>query len=183
MSDFGTMLDPHSIRFERLLPGPLERVWNFLTKSENLATWLAQAEVELRVGGRVELHFDVDEAPGRKKVGSLIRGVVTRGEPPRLLEYTWVVPAPAESPSAERPVPDTIVTFELHPRGQDVLLVLTHRRLPSALIPRFGAGWHTHLEVLKARMSGEAPEAFLAVFDRVLPGYEQQAAKRETRGQ
>jgi uncharacterized protein YndB with AHSA1/START domain len=88
MSDFGTMMDSHSIRFERLLPGPVEPMWDFLTKPESLATWLAQAEIELGVGGRVELRFDVDEAPGRKKAGSLIRGVVTRCEPPRLLEYT-----------------------------------------------------------------------------------------------
>jgi hypothetical protein len=74
-------------------------------------------------------------------------------------------------------MPDSIVTFELHPRGQDVLLVLTHRRVPSALRPRVGAGWHTHLGILQARMSGKVPEAFLAVINRVLPSYEQQAAK------
>jgi hypothetical protein len=33
---------------------------------------------------------------------------------------------------------------------------------------------------LAKRTSGEAPEPFLAVFNRVLPSYEQQAAKLET---
>jgi len=32
-------------------------------------------------------------------------------------------------------------------------------------------------------MHGQAPEAFLAVFNRVLPDYERQASKLETGGQ
>jgi uncharacterized protein YndB with AHSA1/START domain len=46
------------MRLERLLPGPVERVWAYLTESEKRATWLCGGEFELRVGGRVRLEFD-----------------------------------------------------------------------------------------------------------------------------
>lgn len=182
MADLGTIIDAHTIRFERLLPGPIERVWDHLTKPECLATWLAPGEMELRVGGRVELRFDVQEAPERAKAGAIIRGVVTRCEPPRALAYSWSDASPGQPP-AESPIGESVVTFELEARGEDVLLVLTHRRLRTAMITKFGAGWHTHLGVLLARMSGQEPEPFLPVFHRLLPHYEQHAATLETDAQ
>ena len=53
--DFGTLLESGVVRFERLLPGPIERVWAYLTEPEKRARWLAGGEMELWVGGRVEL--------------------------------------------------------------------------------------------------------------------------------
>jgi uncharacterized protein YndB with AHSA1/START domain len=178
MSDFGKVIDSHTIRFERLLPGPIERVWEYLTKPDCLATWLAAGDMDLHVGGEVELRFDVQEVPAREKAGAIIRGVVTRCEPPRVLAYTWVDASPGK-PAAGKPGFDSVVMFELEPRGEDVLLVLTHRRLPAALKPKFGAGWHTHLGILVARLRGEEPEPFLAVYQRVLPLYSREAAKPE----
>ena len=53
---------------------------------------------------------------------------VTRCDPPRVLSYTW-------GEHSE-------VTFELSPQGDDVLLVLTHRRLPdrTAMVMAAAAG-------------------------------------------
>ncbi len=34
MTDLGTIVDAHTVRFERLLPGAIERVWDYLTKPE-----------------------------------------------------------------------------------------------------------------------------------------------------
>ncbi len=64
MSDLGTIVDPHTIRFVRDLLGPIGLVWDHLTKPELLATWLARGEFDPRVGvGLLELRFDVDEVP------------------------------------------------------------------------------------------------------------------------
>ena len=53
------------------------------------------------------------------------------------------------------------VTFELTPKGKDVLLTVTHRRLPDrATMLMVGAGWHMHLDVLVARATGTEPEPF-----------------------
>ena len=173
MTGLGSVIDSHTIRFERLLPGPVERVWDYLTRPECLATWLAEGEMDPQAGGQVGLRFDVHEVPERAKAGAIIRGVVARFEPPRVLAYSWV-DASADRQPAESP--DPVVTFELEERGGDALLVLTHRHLPAALMPGFGAGWHTHLGILLARLRGEQPEPFLAVFRRLLPIYARQAA-------
>jgi hypothetical protein len=40
------VIDSQSVRFERLLPGPVERVWDYLTRPDLQRTWLAEAAVE-----------------------------------------------------------------------------------------------------------------------------------------
>jgi uncharacterized protein YndB with AHSA1/START domain len=133
-----------AVRFERLLPGPLERVWAHLTDPGKLAAWYGEdGSIEPRAGGAVAL------------MGGHIRGVVTQWQPPRKLAYTWNVHAPGE---AESPYPESYLTFELTAEGDQVRLVLTH--LP--VLDRFEAqnmmGWHTFLDMLGQTLRGEALE-------------------------
>ena len=53
-----TLVEPGTVKLERLLPGPVERVWAYITESDKRAKWLAAGEFDLRVGGRVRLEFD-----------------------------------------------------------------------------------------------------------------------------
>ncbi|MEX2483874.1 MAG: SRPBCC domain-containing protein, partial [Brumimicrobium sp.] len=53
----GIFPKPGTIQFERLLPGPEERIWDYLTKSELKAQWLSAGDVEPWVGGKVEFRF------------------------------------------------------------------------------------------------------------------------------
>src|SRR4051812_22534974 len=99
MSEFGVITEPGTIRFERLLPGPIERVWAYLTDSEKRGRWFASGHMELRAGGRMTLTFRHSElspaaepTPERFKQyenGVTFHGQVTRCEPPRLLAYSW----------------------------------------------------------------------------------------------
>jgi hypothetical protein len=57
MSKYGERIDDSTVQFVRLLPGPLERVWEYLTDSDKRATWLAGGTTELKVGGKMEMHF------------------------------------------------------------------------------------------------------------------------------
>ena len=57
LSEFGVVTQARTVRFQRVLPGPIERVWAYLTESEKRGRWLASGPMELRVGGRVELNF------------------------------------------------------------------------------------------------------------------------------
>jgi uncharacterized protein YndB with AHSA1/START domain len=57
MNEYGVVIEPRTVRFERVLPGPIERVWSYLTDSEKRGKWLASGPMELRVGGRVDLKF------------------------------------------------------------------------------------------------------------------------------
>ncbi len=51
MNDYATRIAPDAIRLERLLPGPIERVWAFLTESDKRARWLAAGDVEALLAG------------------------------------------------------------------------------------------------------------------------------------
>lgn len=172
MSEYGEVTGLDTVRFERQLPGPIERVWRYLTDSEARRTWLAGGEMELRVGGRVEHVFrnselttEDDPVPAKyADQGDEVRmhGRITAVEPPRLLAYTWT----EGSGESE-------VRFELAPSGDGVLLVLTHRRLASRddLIGVSG-GWHTHLGILAARLAGTEPEKFWVRHMRLESEYE-----------
>jgi uncharacterized protein YndB with AHSA1/START domain len=169
MSEYGVITQPDTVRLERVLPGPIERVWTYLTDPEKRGTWLAAGPMEQRAGGRMELHFQHANLSARKEPiperykqhagGHRLEARVTRCEPPRVLSFTWA------GESRE----DSEVTFELTPRGNEVLLVLTHRRLPDrkAMISVAG-GWHAHLGVLSDLLYGREPGPFwsaLAVID------------------
>ena len=55
MENFGEIIEPRTVRLERTLPGPIERVWSYLTDSEKRGKWLMAGEWDLRVGGRVAM--------------------------------------------------------------------------------------------------------------------------------
>lgn len=170
MNDFGTILGAHTLRFERLLPCSLEGAWNYLTDPAFLGTWLAKGVVEQRAGGKVELHFDVEEIPERKREGAVVHGLVKRCEPQKMLAYSWGSCATASDS-------DSVVTFELRPEGDDVRLTLTHEGLASSILARCGAGWHTHLDILTARIAAQRPQAFLETWRRLVPEYEHAAER------
>jgi uncharacterized protein YndB with AHSA1/START domain len=99
MNKYGVVTEPGTIRFERLLPGPVERVWAYLTESRKKGKWLAAGDVEPRVGGKVDLHFEhrklskhddpIPEKYRHMEEGTYVTGRVTHYDPPRVLSYTW----------------------------------------------------------------------------------------------
>ena len=167
MNEFGVVTHPDTGRIERLLPGPIERVWDYLTDSKKRGTWLATGKMELRVGGKVELEFHHADlsaekiAPEkfRKNEGHVMSGQITACEPPRLLSYTF-------GDAGE-------VTFELTPKGKDVLLVLTHRRLADRkTMVGVSTGWHSHLAILIDVLNGDEPRPFWTTVTKTEAEYE-----------
>lgn len=163
MNDYGTMLDDSTIRFERTLPGPIERVWAYIVESDKRAKWLCGGDTELKVNGAVEMRFHhasmVDQIPAEDarpdKYADMpdvvtFGGKVTAIEAPHLLAHTWVF----EGAESE-------VTYELTERDDQVQLVLTHRRLNSAEEKlSVAAGWHTHLLILFEHLHGRKAPLF-----------------------
>ena len=164
--EFGEVREPETFRIERLLPGPIERVWSYLTEPEKRRRWFGAGEMELRAGGRVELQFTFSElsaekTPPTKSDGCAIPGRVTRCDPPRLLSYTW-----GSEPDASE------VTFELRPQGKEVLLVITHRRLGDrGTMVSVASGWHTHLGILSDVLNGGKARSFWATKMRMEEEY------------
>ena len=177
MSEYGVVTAPGEVRMERTLPGPVERVWDYLTASEKRRQWFAGGPMELREGGEVELVFRNGELSGegeelpekyRQYEGMVSRGRILRCEPPRVLSFAWF----------EEDGTDTTVTFELEPLGEEVRLVLTHARLQSReMMTDISIGWHSHLDVLEARLSGRTPPPFWARHAKLEADYRQRMAE------
>jgi len=113
------------IRLQRLLPASPKEVFDAWTDPESLQQWfcpetvsLTRVELDVRVGG----HFHIvmrDETKDLVHVGEY-REVT----PPQRLVFTWRSNATYDQ--------ETLVTVELHPRGNKTELVLTHEQLPDA---------------------------------------------------
>ena len=167
MTERATLIKPSTIRIERLLPGPVERVWAYLTESKKRATWLAAGEFDLRMGGRVELLFENDklsDETGPSGAGGMrkFEGKITRLEPLRALGYTW-----------DWDGRDSEVLYELTPKGKDVLLTIQHR-LPEdrGLTLAVGGGWATHVGILADQLNGVKPRPFWSTHAREMKAFE-----------
>ena len=173
MASFGTLVEPGTVRLERTLPGPVDRIWAYLTEPEKRARWLAGGEIQLHVGGRVDLWFKhADLSPigvptperfAASADGASLRGSVTACDPPHLLAFTW---GEGEARPSE-------VTFELEAVGEQVRLTITHRRLGDqrSVWANVAGGWHTHLAILEDRLHGRVPQPFFAAFERIEARY------------
>lgn len=157
---YGKLIAPDSVRIERLLPGPIERVWDFLTDSEKRSSWLAAGPMELRSGGKVEHEFrnqqlsePSDYAPAKYAgaEGFTLQGQITACKPPYLLSYLWNMGSNEVSE----------VCFELAQQNEKVLLTVTHVRLVNRNeLISVASGWHTHLDILIARLQERTPISF-----------------------
>jgi uncharacterized protein YndB with AHSA1/START domain len=168
----GKFTSPTELRIVRTLPGPIERVWEYLTDPEKRARWFAGGPMELREGGKMTLHFRhkniaPDETPpeDHKKhheTGHSMEGIITRCEPPRVLAFTFGSSGDSEA------------TFELTTQGDDVQLVLTHKSRGEDLpyMASFGSGWHTHFNHLIALLEGAPRPPFWPVHARLEGEYE-----------
>lgn len=178
MSDHGHLDEAGTLIFRRRLPGPIERVWAFLTEADKRARWLAGGDMELRVGGHVELRFlhaeltPHDEAIPEQHAelvdGHVMTSRITRIEPPRVLAFTWG--DNGNTPSE--------VCFELTADGDQVSLLLTHRRLADTHATRISvaAGWHTHLGILADRLADREPQPFWSTHEQHAAEYARRLA-------
>jgi uncharacterized protein YndB with AHSA1/START domain len=166
LADFGEVIEPNTLRIQRRLPGPAERVWEYLIDSDKRRQWLAAGDMDLRQGAQFALVWRNDELEnaGQRPEGfdaeHRIESVITEIEPPHKLSYTF-------GNAGE-------VTFELERAGDDVLLTLTHRRLPGReMMTKVAAGWHAHLDVLDAKLAGTSPKPFWENMASLRSEYEQ----------
>jgi uncharacterized protein YndB with AHSA1/START domain len=163
---YGVLTEPATLKIQRLLPGPIERIWAYLTQSDLRRQWLAAGQMEMRISASFEFVWRNDELtdpPGQRPPGlsdeHRMRSRIIELDPPRKLAIAW-------GPSGE-------VSFELDPKGNEVLLTVIHRRLPDrATILKVGAGWHMHLDILVARSTGKEPAPFWDGWSRLWEEYD-----------
>lgn len=162
---------PDAVRIERLLPGPIERVWAFLVDPEKRRLWLADGAFELRPGGKADLQFrhrnlspDAD-VPERfrdmHENGHTNHGTVIACDPPYRLAWTWGHTADDRSE----------VDITLRAEGDAVRLQLSHRRLADDALLSVSGGWHTHLDMLRARLADQPAGDFWATWEAHVARY------------
>src|SRR6185436_8555320 len=110
---YGTLIEPTTLKIQRMLPGPIERVWAYLIDSELRRKWLAAGSMELKPGAPFELVWRNDELtdpPGKRPDGfseeHRMASRIVEADPPRKLVFTW-------DGSGD-------VSIELEPRGDKV---------------------------------------------------------------
>lgn len=161
---FARLSDGSTLVLQRWLPGPQERIWRYLTESDLRAKWLASGTMTLASGAALELVWRNDTLsessdprpagfPEEQRMDSQVIAV----DPMRRLTIAWG---------------DGDVTFDLEPKGDRVLLTITHRGLadPSAR-NRIAAGWHVHGDILAAELAGEHAPSFWSAWAKLQDAY------------
>ncbi len=172
VSEYGTAPEAGTVRLERMLPGPIERVWAYLTESDKRGKWFASGPMELRVGGKIEFHFHNSKLSSHPEAipekfkqyeGMTSTGQVTRCEPPNVLSFLW----------EEEQGHASEVTFELADREGKVYMVLTHRRLRNrSEMVGVASGWHAHVGILIDQLEQREPGPFWSTIEKLEAEYD-----------
>jgi uncharacterized protein YndB with AHSA1/START domain len=136
-----------TIRFDRRLRHPIERVWQALTDPDELRGWWGETKLDPVAGGLFQLRWRNTDEHGNV---ATLDGAIARIDPPRLLEISaaWGTTDP------NQPGTRTHLTWRLEPDGDHTLLHFTNTVDPSAPDIPTAAGWHLHLDALAATLSG-----------------------------
>ena len=98
------------------IAAPIEKVWAALTYPTSIRGWMGDdstTAVDLQVGGHYQLF------------GGETTGVFTQIEKPNKLAYTW------RQGEWHKDWPDSLVSWELTPVGQQTQVLLNHNQFPN----------------------------------------------------
>lgn len=140
-----------TLHITRMIPAPIQKVWDAWTRPELLARWAApegvehiEYEVDLRVGGAYTLRMQTPEGGQHTAVG-----VYTEVDAPNRIAYTWDWVEEDYHMGV-----DTLVTVEFRPAGNATEVVLTHEHFPvSEATEGHNEGWSSCLNRLEGIFS------------------------------
>lgn len=137
--DLGTYIQFNGkpgVQFERLYPYAIERVWDAVTSSEELARWFpSRVTHEARVGGSIDFQGDPYSDPAS--------GTILTYQPPTTFGFTWG--------------PDEL-HFTLETVGEGCRLVLVNVLSEVDAAARNASGWTICLAELDKLLAGKASE-------------------------
>lgn len=170
MDAYGVLIDPNTLKFQRLLAGSIERVWAYLTESDLRRQWFAGGAMVLKVGATCEFvrHNDKLTNPSGSRPDGIPKEItnqsrITTLEVPRAIAFTWG---------------DGLVSIQLAPIGSDVQLTLIHSGLPSrAITLRAASSWHMHLDILAGLLGYGQTGPFWDGWNRLLKKYDERISK------
>src|SRR5665213_3192538 len=94
MNNMGQIVNSHTVRIERLLPAPIERVWDYFSRPEYVSTWLMECTLEPKLHGLISLKSEPIPEGSIENVQvephvTTIRGLISEFDPPRSIAFTW----------------------------------------------------------------------------------------------
>ena len=173
MNEYGELLEDGTLRFVRILPGPIDRAWSYLADPEKRAKWFCGGEAPGAPGTKFEFHFQHQnltphDDPFPEEYKEMEKGVsyqveVLDNDPPNLLRLLWPNDGGGD---------DSEVTFRLSEEGGSVKLELLQKRIPNRdhLIGA-SAGWHVHFGILEANLKGNDPWPFWSTHEKFVDEY------------
>lgn len=168
MGSKATRINDSTLQFVRILPGPIEKVWDYLTDAKKRGEWFASGPLPAKVGERFEMRFKhSDLSPNQAtppdqyiemdKNGHTSSNILLAFEPPHRLAFTFG--------GEKNPANVSEVEFLLQVEGDKVRLTLTHSKIPTDdYADGVSVGWHSHLDILQSRTEGTTPPAFWDVW-------------------
>ena len=130
------------IEFTRRLAHPPARVWEALTRPDELIAWWGDAEVDLTEGGRFTIRWLNTDDEGNTAV---MEATVAKLEPERLLVLDGDIHGR--------------IRWELTPDGDGTVLSFRSTvELEPDFLTRVPAGWHFHLDALAAHLEGRSTD-------------------------
>ena len=178
MGDVAEVLSESAIRFTRILPGPIERVWEYLHDGKKRGEWFCSGDTPSKPGETFEVRFKhADLSPTQAAPPEKYKKMDESGhvglcrllevEPPRRMVFEFDARDPNSS----------IVEFLLTQEGDKVRFTLTHSNIHNNKDARsFSGGWHSHLEILQYKAEGRTPPAFWDVWREVEQAYDKRYA-------
>ncbi|WP_167043724.1 SRPBCC domain-containing protein [Salinibacterium sp. ZJ454] len=151
--------DEADLVFTRDYDHPIERVWEFITQPALLRLWLAEAKVDLRLGGRYDLRW-LNDPKGKLDWWP---GTITALHPGRLLDSENSQHGPMRF-ELQRLGTDGTVIDGAPDAADGETLGATRLTFSNAIAPpqeKFItmslAGWHIHLDHLAAALDDDPP--------------------------
>ena len=172
MDDKAIMTGPMRLEIRRVLNGPIERVWEYLTDGALRQQWFCGGTTASEPGGPIVFEFDhrrlSDKTPPERYADSSVSvmgGRVLVCEKPTRLKFTW----------DEMHVDgESTVTILLKDLGEKTELHLIHEDLVPEIQPGVMGGWHAHLDLLVDLLKGDPARDFWTHFSALEAGYEAQ---------
>ena len=172
MDNYATRPDEHTVQFVRILPGPIEKIWDYIADGKKRGEWFASGALP-PVGETFELRFKHSELspnqappPERFKemdaTGHVGRERLLALEPPHRMVMSFGLEQGGVSEVEFK------LTQEGDPKDNKVRLTLTHSKIPDrAYAVDVSGGWHSHLAILQYKAEGKVPPAFWDVWREI----------------
>lgn len=145
MSDDATITrigERTQLRYMRRLRHSVDKVWTAITDPVHLIAWWGAADVDLVPGGKFSVEWlNTDEHGNRPPEPTILHGVITELDPPRVLEIDGDVHG--------------TLRFELRAADNGTVLTFSSTlEIPEEFLFKHAAGWHAHLEFLAEALDG-----------------------------